>query len=82
MATKPQSRPVAGSPTVLEAITLPRLLTAEQTAKILGVTPNTLNDWRYQRRHLEFTKFGGKVMYDAADVAAYIDRSKQKVSHD
>lgn len=81
MATKTRPRP-ADAPAVLTAIEIPRLLTAEQTAKILGVTPNTLSDWRYQRRHLEFTKFGGKVMYDAADVAAYINRSKQKVSHD
>lgn len=68
--------------TVLKEVAIPRLLTAEQTADILGVSKTTLSDWRHQRRHLEFTKFGGRVMYDAADIAAYINRSKQKVSHD
>lgn len=82
MATKTRPAPALATETRLEAVSIPRLLTASQVAEILGVHTNTLNDWRTQRRHLEFQKFGTRVMYDAADVANFITRTKQKVSHD
>lgn len=82
MATKTRPATALATETRLEAVAIPRLLTPAQVAEILGVHTNTLNDWRTQRRHLEFQKFGARVMYDAADVAAFITRTKQKVSHD
>ncbi len=50
------------------------LLSPEETAEMLGVTPGTLMVWRSTGRyHLPFVKCGRKVRYRMADVLAFIE---------
>lgn len=53
------------------------LLTPDQTASRLHVTPETLAVWRCTGRYnLTFVKVGRKVLYDEKDVADFIERRK------
>ena len=51
-----------------------RLLSPRQVAEILGVSVNTLSQWRHHKRYpLRYIKLGKrKVMYRPADVEAFI----------
>ena len=61
---------------------LPRLLTPEEAAAAIGVTPGTLAIWRCTRRYaLPWLKCGRKVMYRADDVAAFLDSRRVKADH-
>lgn len=54
---------------------LPRLLTPEQAANTLGVSPGTLQIWRTTGRYnLPFVKVGGRVKYRAEDLQAFVER--------
>lgn len=55
---------------------LPTLLTADEVADRLRISPNTLANWRVLRRHLRFYKFGDRVLYDAADVIAFLESGR------
>lgn len=49
------------------------LLTPEETAKILGVRPRTLQAWRYKKRGPEFVRLGHKtVRYSPTAISTYI----------
>lgn len=51
------------------------LLTREQAAQYLGVTPNTLAVWACTHRYpLPFVKIGRLVKYRRADLEAFILR--------
>lgn len=51
------------------------LLTPEQTAALLGLSPGTLMVWRSNRRYpLAFVKVGGRVRYRKQDVEKFIER--------
>lgn len=55
---------------------VPKLLTPDQVADLLGVTPHTLAVWRCQRRYdLPYAKVGRAVRYRASDVADFIARN-------
>lgn len=55
------------------------LLTPEETGRLLGVTPSTLESWRSTKRYaLPYIKIGRKVRYCFADVEEFI--ATQKVS--
>lgn len=53
----------------------PKLLTEEQVAKILDVSIETLQTWRYRPpiRPLPWTKVGGKVRYREDKLNKWID---------
>ncbi|MDF1528705.1 MAG: helix-turn-helix domain-containing protein [Sedimenticola sp.] len=54
---------------------LHKLLEPETTADVLGVTTGTLQVWRSTGRYnLTYVKVGGRVMYRAEDVQAFIER--------
>lgn len=48
------------------------LLTPREAAARLRVAPDTLAKWRCQGRGPIYTKVGGRVLYDEADLIAYI----------
>ncbi|HCK82537.1 MAG TPA: helix-turn-helix domain-containing protein [Candidatus Competibacter sp.] len=51
------------------------LLTPEQAADRLGMSPDTLNVWRTTGRYnLPYVKIGRRVKYRASDVEAFIAR--------
>ncbi|MGZ8941533.1 MAG: helix-turn-helix domain-containing protein [Methylobacter sp.] len=54
-------------------LTLLKLLTPDEVAAILGVTPATLSVWRSTGRYpLPYVKSGGRVMYRPEDLEAFI----------
>lgn len=58
--------------------TQPPLLTPQQTANQLGVTPHTLAVWRCEKRStLPFIKVGRLVRYRQQDIDDYINRQLQ-----
>ena len=54
------------------------LLTTVEVAALLKVSPRTLADWRYKGLNLPFTKPGGVVRYDPADVQRFVDLNTVK----
>lgn len=49
------------------------LVPPNTTAKILGVSPETLRWWRHKRRALPWVVVGGRrVMYRKSDIEAFI----------
>ena len=54
----------------------PILLTAEETAEILGVKPQTLAVWRCAKRYgLPYLKLGRSIRYRLDDVESFIAAS-------
>ncbi len=51
-----------------------RLLSVEQVAEITGLSVETLNQWRSQRRGLPFVKLGrNRIRYRQSDLDAFIE---------
>lgn len=50
----------------------PRLLTEDDVARMTGLTNDTLRTWRCKRKGPAYRKLGSRVLYDEADVAAWI----------
>lgn len=48
------------------------MLTTEQAARLLGLSPFTLNKWRLNGHGLRFIKLGRAVRYRRTDVDAYL----------
>lgn len=62
-------------------LNLPKLLTPEQTAEILGVTVATLATWRCTKRvPLNYVKTGRLIRYREADVLAFIEARTQTIT--
>ncbi len=54
---------------------LPKLLTPEDVAALLSVTPHTFAVWRCSTRYnLPYVKVGSAVRYRPADIEAFISR--------
>jgi predicted site-specific integrase-resolvase len=54
---------------------LNNLITPDEAAGILGVSPGTLMVWRSTGRYdLSFVKCGSKVMYHPDDIQSFIKR--------
>jgi excisionase family DNA binding protein len=54
------------------------LLSTEEAARQLGVTPGTLTVWRATRRYpLRFIKVGRKVRYRASDLEDFLEARTQ-----
>jgi excisionase family DNA binding protein len=64
----------AGSPGITAADAMPRLLTTEQTAQILGISPSTLAKARVFGGKLPFVKLGRSVRYRLEDILSFIDQ--------
>lgn len=52
---------------------LPSLLTTEQAAACLGMSPKTLAQWRSQGKELEFIRLRRTIRYEAGTIRAYIE---------
>lgn len=50
-----------------------RLINTAQAAEILGLSHNTLNQWRSLRRGPRFHKIGKSVRYSEAELQQYLD---------
>ena len=54
---------------------LDHLISPNRASEILGISTGTLQVWRSTGRYdLCFVKIGGRVMYKAEDIQAFIDR--------
>jgi len=51
----------------------PQMLTENAVAQLTGLSKGTLRTWRCRRKGPPFRKLGGRVVYDAADVTAWIE---------
>lgn len=49
-----------------------QLLTTEEAARLLGMDPRTLNNWRVTRKNLPFVHVGSSVRYKMSDLQRYI----------
>lgn len=55
-------------------------LNEKQVAELLGMKVSTLQQWRHQGLHLEYSVFGDKsVRYKYSDVIAFAEKRKIKV---
>lgn len=62
---------------------LTQLLTPAHVAALLGVKRQTLALWRhYGRIDLPYVKVGSRVMYDAAEVAAWLESRTRRHTAD
>jgi excisionase family DNA binding protein len=69
------SKPIdARSPSISAADAMPPLLTTEQTAQILGISPSTLAKARVFGGKLPFVKLGRSVRYRLEDILSFIDQ--------
>ena len=54
--------------------TIPKLLSEDDAAALLGVAPNTLSVWRCTKRYaLPFVKVGRLIRYREQDLIAFLD---------
>ncbi|MBB3230955.1 helix-turn-helix domain-containing protein [Halomonas stenophila] len=51
-----------------------KLLTTQQAAEFLGLSPNTVNQWRYLKRGPRFRKIGKNVRYAEADLLEFLEK--------
>jgi excisionase family DNA binding protein len=58
------------------------LLTVHEAADLTGLSVETLNQWRSQRRHIPYVKLGKAVRYLRKDVELYILRCRVEVPPD
>lgn len=58
-------------------LAVPKLLTTESAATILGVSKKWLERDRWVEKRIPFVKVGRLVRYRASDVAAYIEANIQ-----
>jgi len=56
------------------------LLSAEDVARLTGLSTETLAQWRSQRRGIPYLKIGRRVRYDLTDVQAYLRGCRVSVS--
>ena len=55
-----------------------RIYTDKQAAEILGMSVQTLRNWRCERRGPKFCKFGRSVRYSAEALHEFIDQTEVK----
>lgn len=57
-------------------------LTTVEVAELLRIKKNTIERWRtYRQSPFRWTKIGGRVLYDRAEVMAYVDQQKRNSVH-
>ena len=57
-----------------------KLLTPPEVAELTRISPETLAQWRSQKRGIPYLKIGRTVRYDPADVQAYLEGCRVSVS--
>jgi excisionase family DNA binding protein len=58
----------------------PQLLSNDEAADFLGISPGTLVVWRSTKRYtVPFLKVGRKVLYDVDDLVAWLESCKVRV---
>ena len=50
----------------------------QQAAEILGLSPNTLNQWRHIKRGPAFHKFGKSVRYSLQELEDYMEQTRRE----
>jgi excisionase family DNA binding protein len=50
-----------------------RLLTPDELAKFLNVSPRTIDTWRYQRKGPRAVRVGGVLRFRESDVEAWLE---------
>ena len=53
-----------------------QVLNEKQASQLLGVSVQTLRNWRHLRKGPVYIKFGRRVLYSMADLLAYIDQNR------
>jgi len=53
-----------------------KLVTTKQTANILNVSQATLRAWRKRRRYLPYRRLGRAVVYEVADIEAFLQKTR------
>jgi excisionase family DNA binding protein len=53
-----------------------KFLTKREVAALLRLSLYTIDSWVSQRRELPFVRMGSRVMFDANDVQAWIDKNR------
>jgi excisionase family DNA binding protein len=53
-----------------------KLLSNKEAAKYLGLSEQTLHNWRHQRKGLNYHKIGRRVLYHIDDLNKYIESTK------
>lgn len=48
------------------------ILNQNQTSKVIGVSPSTLEKWRKEGIGIEFKKVGGRILYPKTKIAEFI----------
>lgn len=56
------------------------LMTPDKAAEYLGLTKRTLDQWRYENKHLNYLKIGGKVMYKKEVLDHFLTHSQVEVN--
>lgn len=59
-------------------MTTDKLLTTQQAAEMLGLSPNTLNQWRNLKRGPRFVKISKCVRYSEAEILSYIEQQTRE----
>lgn len=62
--------------------TATKLLTTIETAGLLGLKPNTLENWRIRGVGPKFLKIGSLVRYTEGDIEAYIVEQRRRSTSD
>ncbi len=57
-----------------------QFLTTEDVAELMGLSVETLAQWRSQRRGIPYLKIGRAVRYDPTDVQVYLEGCRVSVS--
>jgi excisionase family DNA binding protein len=57
-------------------------LTTEKLAEFLNISVQTLNKWRWEGKGPRFVKLGSRVVYDQADVEAYMAQQVRRSTTD
>lgn len=53
------------------------VVSTQEAAYMLGVSPKTLTNWRYQRdKGPAYTHMGGRVVYAVEDLRAYVKANR------
>ncbi|WP_415713056.1 helix-turn-helix domain-containing protein [Maridesulfovibrio sp.] len=65
---------------VAELALLNQRLSVDETeaAKLVGVSPNTLRNWRVQKRGPEYSKIGTKVVYEVSKLRKWLEANGRK----
>jgi len=53
-----------------------RFMDTRQAAKFLNLKPQTLMNWRHRRCGPPYHRLGGRIIYDLADLEAYLARHR------